>query len=195
MSFDKLHAGIHPRHEGCRLDNFVATSKAQTHALANCEAFVEEAKNLPTCHNLILIGQPGTGKTHLACGIVNELFDGKGSVMIREASRMINRVKACWSRDSESDSQEIIDAYADLDVLIIDEVGAGLGTPSERAILFDVINGRYLNKLPTILISNLTIDQLKVEIGERAIDRLREPLGIVCVLDGKSHRGAVNGKH
>ncbi|EDH5493481.1 AAA family ATPase, partial [Salmonella enterica subsp. enterica serovar Java] len=62
--------------------------------------------------------------------------------------------------------------FASLDLLIIDEVGVQFGSASELAILQEIVNVRYENVLPTILISNLTFEQLKDTIGERIVDRV-----------------------
>lgn len=54
----------------------------------------------------------------------------------------------------------------------IDEVGVQFGSASELAILQEIVNARYESVLPTILISNLTFEQLKDSIGERIVDRV-----------------------
>lgn len=59
------------------------------------------------------------------------------------------------------------------------------GSPTEMTILQEVINARYESVLPTILISNLTFEQLKESIGERIVDR---------VTDGGRNRGVWLGK-
>ena len=66
----------------------------------------------------------------------------------------------------------MLEHYASLDLLIIDEVGVQFGSASELAILQEIINARYESVLPTILISNLTFEQLKDSIGERIVDRV-----------------------
>jgi DNA replication protein DnaC len=54
--------------------------------------------------------------------------------------------------------------------------------------MFDVINRRYRDLHPTILLSNLDRDGLRAYLGERSFDRLREG-GIVVPFDWESYRG------
>jgi DNA replication protein DnaC len=54
--------------------------------------------------------------------------------------------------------------------------------------IFDIIDGRYENILPTILISNQNIENIKTLIGDRVVDRLRSEGGQLLVLDGNSQR-------
>ncbi|MBV2395779.1 ATP-binding protein, partial [Escherichia coli] len=84
--------------------------------------------------------------------------------------RLTRAVKNTWRHNSERTEDEVIDHFVSLDLLIIDEVGVQFGTPAEITILQEIINARYESILPTILISNLTFDQLKESIGERIVD-------------------------
>jgi DNA replication protein DnaC len=62
------------------------------------------------------------------------------------------------------------------------------GSTSEQNLLFDVINERYNNRLPTLLLSNLTQAEVVAVLGERVIDRLREDGGKVITFDWQSAR-------
>ncbi|MNJ76306.1 DNA replication protein DnaC [compost metagenome] len=59
----------------------------------------------------------------------------------------------------------------------------------ELTTLFSIINGRYEQLRPTVVISNLGADQLPVAMGERCVDRLREGNLIVVPFDWESQRG------
>jgi DNA replication protein DnaC len=83
----------------------------------------------------------------------------------------------------------VLDYYGSLDLLIIEEIGTGAGSDDERAKIFQVVNRRYEAMLPTVLVSNLDMDALKKEIGERVIDRMREGSRSLVVFDWQSHRG------
>ena len=54
--------------------------------------------------------------------------------------------------------------------------------------VFDVINGRYEEELPTVIISNLDVAGVKEIIGDRCIDRLRQDGGKVIAFDWESQR-------
>jgi DNA replication protein DnaC len=59
----------------------------------------------------------------------------------------------------------------------------------ELTTLFAIINGRYEQMRPTVVISNLSGDQLPLAMGERCVDRLREGGGVVVPFDWESQRG------
>ncbi|MFO1612062.1 hypothetical protein QOT38_29945, partial [Pseudomonas aeruginosa] len=68
------------------------------------------------------------------------------------------------------------------------------GWPDDRGIrttLFSVIDGRYQNLMPTIVISNLKAEELPGALGERCVDRLRENGGIAVRFDWPSKRSEI----
>ncbi len=75
------------------------------------------------------------------------------------------------------------------DLLILDEVGVQFGSDTEKLILFDVLNERYERRRPTILMTNLTLEEVADFLGDRIIDRLREDGGEFIPFDWESHRG------
>ena len=60
------------------------------------------------------------------------------------------------------------------DLLILDEVGVQFGSETEKMILFEIINGRYEQLKPTIVINSNLRRALTDYLGERVVDRLRE---------------------
>ena len=61
----------------------------------------------------------------------------------------------------------------------------------ERQVLFDVLNERYETRKPTLFLSNKTLDEFKVVMGERVMDRLREDGAPVVPFCWPSARGRV----
>ena len=91
----------------------------------------------------------------------------------------------------QSDSEREAQAFAALvtpHLLVIDEVGATKPTEFELATLFNVINGRYEQQKPTVIITNLKPSELAEAIGERCVDRLREGGGIAVKFEWASAR-------
>ena len=82
----------------------------------------------------------------------------------------------------------MLSVYTGVDLLIVDEVGVKAGTENEKQIIFNVLNERYNNVLPTVLISNLRENEVKTYLGERVWDRLKEGGGNVLILNGESQR-------
>lgn len=106
------------------------------------------------------------------------------------AGSPIRMVRATWRRDSRQSEQEVIDTLCALDLLVIDEVGVQRGTDDEQIILFDVIDRRYADLRPTIIITNLNGAAFAEVIGPRIMDRLRER-AVFVPFNWASYRGRV----
>ena len=88
--------------------------------------------------------------------------------------------------------QDAIDALVMPDLLILDEVGVQFGTVTESLIMFEILNGRYEKVRPTIVMSNLTEDEITEYLGSRVVDRLKEGGGVLVAFDWDSYRGRVH---
>jgi DNA replication protein DnaC len=117
------------------------------------------------------------------------LLDKNQTVLYTTVQRAIRRIRDTWSSETRSETEaQAIKALATCDLLVLDEVGVQAGSTSEQNLLFDVINERYNNRLPTLLLSNLTQAEVVAVLGERVIDRLREDGGKVITFDWQSAR-------
>jgi DNA replication protein DnaC len=190
-----LDAGIPPRFQGGTLDNWVAgEDHAKLKAWHTATGYVEAfAENFPLGRCVMLLGQVGTGKTHLACGVLQQVMRNFGTQGLigryATAGGIIRSVKETFGARDKTES----DVYADLiapHLLVIDEVGVQHGTDFERTVLFEVINGRYEQMKPTIMLSNLGMAELRQCLGDRAVDRLRDKGGLVVLFRWESARGA-----
>lgn len=122
----------------------------------------------------IFCGTPGTGKTHLACAIIGvALRAGKVSKYLT-ASDIARSVRSSYSRGAEVTEETILARNVAVPFLVIDEVGIGLGSAHEIAMIHDTITKRYEAMAPTLLISNLSQKELADYLGERIMDRFRE---------------------
>lgn len=172
------------------LANYRAETAGQKRALAVAEKFTENwSDNFERGTSLIFTGGPGTGKTHLACGIGSALIEKhQATVMFMGTLEALRSIKATYNRDSEVTEQQAIDRLLEPDLLILDEVGVQVGSEHEKLLLFDVLNGRYQECRPTILLSNLSGSDLEGYLGQRVMDRYRE-CGAVLAFDWDSFRG------
>jgi len=181
--------GIDERHRGKTFDAFVAETPEQAKALRACKSLAERVAVNPTrVPSLILCGNPGTGKTHLGSAIVQHLFDAGVDAHRTTVMRILRAIKSSWRKGSEHDEQATIEYLSELPCLVIDEIGVQFGSDTERMYLFEIIDRRYESCLPTVLISNLDMDALRAEMGERVIDRLREDKGVLLTFTGESWR-------
>ncbi|WP_020472381.1 ATP-binding protein [Zavarzinella formosa] len=185
-------SAIPARFEGRSFTNYQADDDESRKALATCRDFATEFPDrLLTGSSLILCGNAGTGKTHLACAIALHVIRKHAlSAAYMTVGRAFRMVKDTYRRDSGKTEQEVLSRFAAPELLVLDEIGIQYGSDSEKNILFEIVNERYEALLPTILISNLALPALTEYAGERVIDRMKENGGKLVVFDWKSHRGA-----
>lgn len=183
------NSGISPRFITCSLDNYIVNSEAQKKALDESRNFVTNIDQLQkTGSAMFYCGSYGTGKTHLAIAILLELIKSeKLTGMYTTTMRMIRDIRSSY-RDRELSEQDQIDKYVNLPLLIIDEVGVQMGTDAEKLLIYEVVNGRYENFRPTILISNLSFKDMTKYLGARSIDRLKSKQGSMVVMSWESWR-------
>ena len=181
---------IPPRFQDRTLDTFKAVSADEKAALAMAIAY-EPDDVLKTGRCLIITGKPGTGKTHLSVGIANEWMRSGNTVLFRGVMAAVQLVTETWRRDSDMTQSAAIRLLLEPDLLILDEVGVQSGSDAEKNVIFEIMNARYENRRPTVLLSNLAVGKLAEFLGERVMDRLREDGGKAIYLDGESKRGKV----
>jgi len=181
------NACIPQRFIGRSFDNFVATTDEQKNALKVSREYVESfADHYKRGTGLIMSGMPGTGKSHLAAAILQGIMP-KHCGMYTTCMNIIRNVRGTWRKDSEQSETEVLRIYGTADLLVIDEIGVQYGTDGEQTILFDVMDRRYREMMPTILLTNQAKAGFKQFIGDRSFDRLVETSRWVA-FDWPSHR-------
>jgi len=185
------NAAIPLRFKNKDFEKYTADNKSAKLALTICKKYADDFNGrYKAGGGLVMCGKPGTGKTHLAAAITNIVISKcEKSVLFVSVMQAIRRVKDTYRRDSEKTESEAIAAFNLPDLLIIDEVGVQFGSDTEKMILFEIINNRYQDMLPTILISNLSLEELNDYVGARVVDRMREGGGAIISFDWDSYRG------
>jgi DNA replication protein DnaC len=170
----QLHSSRIPaRFIGRSFDTFKAETDAQRQAQSIARDFAEQfPDNLRRGQGLIFSGLPGTGKSHLAAAILQTMLHR--DVCYVTCMDMIREVRDTWRKSSDRSELQVLDIFGGLDLLVIDEIGVQYGTEGEQTIIFDVLDRRYRDVLPTILLTNQDKAGLKQFIGERTFDRLTE---------------------
>lgn len=135
--------------------------------------------------SLVLCGNPGTGKTHLAGGLLYEL----GGVF-RLSDVIREEYEAAKSFTAKYTQAELIRRYGKASFLVIDEIGRTESPATaivEKHCLYRIINERYNNRLPTVFTSNFLQKDFIAYLGKASIDRLTESADF-CIFDWESYR-------
>lgn len=170
------------------LEGYVAKEpwqvKAKNKVAAYCREIADIAEN---GKSLVMLGSVGTGKTHLAICMLKAMIAEGGTGVFLSVSELILSIRTSWK---DGTTAEKMNLYRDAHLLVLDEVGVQAGTENERQILFSIINHRYNEMKPTVLLSNLKLKDFQAFVGPRIFDRLKEGGGELLVLEGQSYRSA-----
>ena len=178
------------RYRDATFNDYLPTCDQAKQVLAKCRTYAETFPDrLAGGDNLIMLGNYGTGKNTLSAAICNRIALDGYQALHTTAIRIIRRIRETWGRkDSEQTEQQVIDSFTLPDLLVVDEIGVQVGSDDEKRLLFEALNGRYEDKKPTVLISNLRLEGLKAFMGERLLDRFYEGSGAVLQFTWGSYR-------
>lgn len=121
--------------------------------------------------SLLLLGGVGVGKTHLSLAIANVVIGRGYSVIFGNSQNIISDLQAeefNEKRELEYNKRAVLNC----DLLVIDDLGTEVLNQSRIAVLYNIINSRLLSKLPTIISSNFTLDELEDKYDQRIFSRI-----------------------
>ncbi len=120
---------------------------------------------------LLLYGKYGCGKTHLAAAAVNHRI----AVLERPAIFVVvpdflDYLRAAFNPRNETASEEYFQRIKSIEFLVLDDLGVEHSTPWVNETLFQLVNYRYNNQLPTIFTSNAEAEDVEPRIRSRMFD-------------------------
>lgn len=144
-------------------------AERQPEAFAAARAFADD----PDRANLVLVGPPGTGKTHLLAAIVRHLLPTPWHPVYWIVPDLLAHLRE-GVEDAGHELERRLALAIDAELLVLDDLGAEKATDWSREILFRLLNARLNRGAPFALSSNLPPSQLEDErLGSRLADRAR----------------------
>lgn len=120
---------------------------------------------------LILTGQVGSGKTHLAYAIAAEALARGVPVYAATTPDMLEMLRASYGNDT---FDRTFQHLRDVSLLVLDDLGTQSQTPWAVEKLYQIINHRYVNRTPMVVTSNVPLSQLTGHVDGRIASRLLE---------------------
>lgn len=163
---------------------FRDSDSRKTAALEVCKQYVDRfPEYLAQGRGVLLYGHTGSGKSFLGSCIANELTDKGYSCMVTSLSRLADSI-------SFEDRYSKLNSLREIQLLVLDDLGTERNTSVMNELIYTIIDERYRTKLPVVITTNATIDDLmysKDEHKQRIYSRLFEMCDFVEV-KGKDRR-------
>ncbi len=177
-------------------ENQGAARTAKRYADSFAELLPKRGQPEPGRNGLFIAGPKGTGKTHLAAAIANQLIHQGTPVICMTMIDLLERIKRTFAREG-ADEGAVLTLNKTVPLLVIDDMGKEPPTEWAVSTVYNIINGRYEAYLPTIVTTNYDDKTLVARMtpqatrdsvtAEATIDRLMEMCRGV-VMSGQSWR-------
>jgi DNA replication protein DnaC len=121
---------------------------------------------------LVLLGDYGCGKTHLAAAIGNFVITLGVPTLFLTVPDLLDSLRAAYGGSGDSFDARF-EAVRTAGLLILDDFGTQNATPWAQEKLFQIVNYRYINRLPLVVTSNLPLRDFEGRIRSRLEDPTR----------------------
>lgn len=119
---------------------------------------------------LVLLGPSGCGKTHLAAAVANERLKQVTGVFFITAANLLDHLRSAFNPASPASYDILFEQMQRVPLLILDDMGSNFYTPWAQEKLLQIINYRYVNRLPLIVTSTLNLEDMEDRIKTRLSD-------------------------
>ncbi len=138
----------------------------------NLERALEHACAFAACPEgwLMFTGTYGCGKTHLAAGIANARSRAGYPVLFIVTPDLLDHLRAAFNPQSPVTYDKRFEEVRRAPFLVLDDLGTENTTPWVQEKLFQLLNYRYVAKLPTVLTTARLMDDLDPKIRTRLLD-------------------------
>ena len=121
---------------------------------------------------LVFMGETGCGKTHLAAAIVNYSYEAGKPALFVVVPEFLDHLRSAFSPDSKVSYDRLFESVKAAPLLVLDDFGEQSTTPWVREKLYQLINYRYNGRLPTVMTTRLSFDEILGEVDSAISSRL-----------------------
>jgi DNA replication protein DnaC len=159
-----------------RFENFKASGNEKAKFMSqqekeNLQAAFDICEKFAQMHTgwILLEGGYGCGKTHLAAAIANDAVEKGTPTLFITVPDLLDSLRFAYN-DPETTFEQRFEEIRSAELLILDDFGTQNATAWAQEKLFQIINFRYINKLATVITTNLMLDEIEGRIRSRLQD-------------------------
>lgn len=154
------NCGINPEQSKQTFGTFKIWNESSKIAKSTAAAYYKSFETIKSTrkNSIMFCGQVGSGKTHLSIALALNFLQKNIKVVYLPYRDIVTQIKQNML-DAEYYQKEI-SKYQLAEILLVDDLFKGRITDSDVNIMFEIINYRYLNRLPIIVSSEFQIDRL-----------------------------------
>ncbi|MCL4368652.1 MAG: ATP-binding protein [Actinobacteria bacterium] len=136
------------------------------------QAYDEALKYASNPHNrwLVLLGGYGCGKTHLAAAIANEAAQHHLPCLFTVVPDLLDHLRSTFGPTSTIQYDDLFEKVRTTPLLVLDDLGTENATPWAEEKLYQILNYRYNEKLPTVITTNRRLENIDGRIRSRMQD-------------------------
>jgi DNA replication protein DnaC len=119
---------------------------------------------------LVLLGQTGCGKTHLAAAIAGYRLDAGDAVCFANVPDLLDELRATFAPGAPERFDAAFARLREVPVLVLDDLGAQQSSAWAEEKLYQVLNHRHLGRLPTVITTNCELSKMEARVASRLAD-------------------------
>lgn len=158
-------SGMGERFRRRTFDSFQCQNEEQRKKVEKARAYARDFdRHLEAGTGIFFAGSVGTGKTHLAAAIANELMSRGIPVMFRTVIGLLNDIRRSYN--GELRESDVLEDYKTVPLLVLDDLGKEKATEWAAATLYDIVNARYEGLKPIIVTTNFSSEDILWSLGD-----------------------------
>lgn len=119
---------------------------------------------------IVFQGVTGCGKTHLAAAIVNYRYQHRKPALFVVVPDFLDHLRSTFSPESKTSYDQLFESVKSAPLLVLDDFGQQSTTPWAQEKLYQVINNRYNSRLPTVITTTSSAEEMDSPISSRFVD-------------------------